>query len=46
MMTLPSLLEEEFWQEYRDFEESLSMQYVTSVERFGIICFTGSNAIL
>ncbi|MEH1992015.1 hypothetical protein [Nostoc sp.] len=36
MMTLPAQLEEEFWQEYRDFEESLSMQYVTSVERFGI----------
>lgn len=36
MMTLPGQLEEEFWQEYRDFEESLSMQYVTSVERFGI----------
>jgi hypothetical protein len=36
MMTLPAQLEEEFWQEYRDFEESLSMHYVTSVERFGI----------
>jgi Putative transposase, YhgA-like len=36
MMTLPAQLEEEFWQEYRDFEESLSMQYITSVERFGI----------
>ncbi|MEH2056845.1 MAG: cytosolic protein [Nostoc sp.] len=36
MMTLPAQLETEFWQEYRDFEESLSMQYVTSVERFGI----------
>ncbi|MBN3927035.1 Rpn family recombination-promoting nuclease/putative transposase [Nostoc sp. NMS4] len=36
MMTLPAQLEEEFWQEYRDFEESLIMQYVTSVERFGI----------
>ena len=36
MMTLPAQLEKEFWQEYRDFEESLSMQYVTSVERFGI----------
>lgn len=36
MMTLPAQLEEEFWQECRDFEESLSMQYVTSVERFGI----------
>ncbi|MBD2457310.1 cytosolic protein [Nostoc sp. FACHB-87] len=36
MMTLPTQLESEFWQEYRDYEESKSMQYVTSVERFGI----------
>lgn len=36
MMTLPDQLELEFWQEYRDFEESKSMQYVTSVERSGI----------
>lgn len=36
MMTLPAQLEAEFWQEYRAFEESKSMQYVTSVERFGI----------
>jgi hypothetical protein len=36
VMTLPTQLEAEFWQEYRDFEESLSMQYVISVERFGI----------
>ncbi|MBD2266888.1 hypothetical protein H6G49_28455 [Nostoc sp. PCC 7120 = FACHB-418] len=35
-MTLPEQLELEFWQEYRDFEESKLMQYVTSVERFGI----------
>ncbi|MBD6620015.1 cytosolic protein [Komarekiella sp. 'clone 1'] len=36
VMTLPAQLEAEFWQEYRAFEESKSMQYVTSVERFGI----------
>jgi hypothetical protein len=36
VMTLPAQLEAEFWQEYRDFEASKSMQYVTSVERFGI----------
>ncbi|MBD2468740.1 cytosolic protein [Nostoc sp. FACHB-145] len=36
MMTLPDQLELEFWQEYRDFEESKRMQYVTSVERSGI----------
>ncbi len=36
VMTLPTQLEAEFWQEYRDFEASKSMQYVTSVERFGI----------
>jgi hypothetical protein len=36
MMTLPAELEAEFWQEYRDFEASKSMQYVTSVERLGI----------
>lgn len=36
VMTLPAQLEAEFWQEYRDFEESKSMQYVTSVEQFGI----------
>jgi len=36
MMTLPDQFELEFWQEYRDFEESKRMQYVTSVERSGI----------
>lgn len=36
MMTLPSDLAKEFWQEYSDFEESKRMQYVTSVERIGI----------
>ncbi|WGV29130.1 cytosolic protein [Halotia branconii] len=36
VMTLPAQLEAEFWQEYRDFEASKSMQYVTSVERNGI----------
>ncbi len=36
VMTLPTQLEAEFWQEHRDFEASKSMQYVTSVERFGI----------
>jgi hypothetical protein len=36
MMTLPLNLEGEFWQEYRNFEESRCTQYVTSVERLGI----------
>jgi hypothetical protein len=36
MLTLPSALENEFWQEFRDFEEARSMRYVTSVERIGI----------
>lgn len=36
MMTLPLNLEGEFWQEYRNFEESRRMQYITSVERLGI----------
>ncbi|MDJ0616658.1 MAG: cytosolic protein [Calothrix sp. MO_192.B10] len=36
MMTLPSDLAWEFWQEYSSFEESRRMQYVTSVERIGI----------
>jgi hypothetical protein len=36
MLTLPSELENEFWQEFRDFEEARSMRYVTSVERIGI----------
>ena len=36
MMTLPTDLAREFWQEYSSFEESKHMQYVTSVERIGI----------
>ena len=36
MMSLPLELEREFWQEFRDFEESRRMRYVTSVERLGI----------
>lgn len=36
IMSLPLELEREFWQEFRDFEESRRMRYVTSVERFGI----------
>jgi len=36
IMSLPLELEREFWQEFRDFEESRRMLYVTSVERFGI----------
>ena len=36
MMSLPAELEREFWQEFRDFEESRRMRYVTSVERLGI----------
>jgi len=36
IMSLPQELEREFWQEFRDFEESRRMRYVTSVERFGI----------
>ena len=35
-MTLPSELEKEFWQEFREYEEASSMRYVTSVERIGI----------
>ncbi len=37
IMSLPQELEREFWQEFRDFEESRHMRYVTSVERFGIL---------
>ena len=36
MLTLPSELEKEFWQEFREYEETSSMRYVTSVERIGI----------
>ncbi len=36
MLTLPTDLAQEFWQEYSSFEESKQMQYVTSVERIGI----------
>ncbi|MFL9452237.1 MULTISPECIES: RpnC/YadD family protein [Nostocales] len=36
MMSLPSELEQEFWQEIRTFEESRRMPYITSVERIGI----------
>lgn len=35
MLTLPIELEQEFWQEIRNFEESRRMQYITSVERIG-----------
>ena len=36
MLTLPLELERQFWQEYREYEESSKMRYVTSVERIGI----------
>jgi flagellar biosynthesis/type III secretory pathway protein FliH len=36
MLTLPSELEKEFWQEFREYEETIRMRYVTSVERIGI----------
>ncbi len=36
IMSLPEELEQEFWQEFRNFEESKSMPYITSVERLGI----------
>ncbi|MEA5596694.1 cytosolic protein [Rivularia sp. UHCC 0363] len=36
MLTLPLELEREFWREYREYEESKDMRYVTSVERIGI----------
>ncbi|MCM0593380.2 MAG: hypothetical protein ACSI46_08925 [Gloeotrichia echinulata DVL01] len=36
MLTLPSELEKDFWQEFREYEEARTMRYVTSVERIGI----------
>ena len=33
IMSLPAELEREFWQEFRNFEESRRMPYITSVER-------------
>jgi hypothetical protein len=36
LMRLPEGLEREFWNEFQAYEEGRSMQYVTSVERFGI----------
>lgn len=33
IMNLPPELERKFWQEFRNFEESKSMPYITSVER-------------
>ncbi len=36
IMSLPYELEREFWQEFRSFEESRLMRYITSVERIGI----------
>ncbi len=36
MLTLPLELDREFWQEYRQYEESKNMRYITSVERIGI----------
>ncbi|MCC5661149.1 hypothetical protein LC608_30135 [Nostoc sp. XA010] len=35
MLSLPIELEQEFWQEIRNFEESKRMQYITSVEQIG-----------
>jgi flagellar biosynthesis/type III secretory pathway protein FliH len=36
IMMLPKKLEENFWQELRQYEEEKKMQYITSVERIGI----------
>ena len=36
MLTLPLELDRQFWQEYREYEETKNMRYVTSVERIGI----------
>lgn len=36
VMSLPEELEQEFWQEVRNFEEEQRMPYITSVERIGI----------
>lgn len=35
LLVLPAALEQEFWQELRQFEEATQMPYVTSVERRG-----------
>ncbi len=35
-MSLPKNLEQEFWQEIRQWEEETRMPYITSVERLGI----------
>ena len=37
MMTLPNWLEQTIWQEITEIEESNNMQYVSSVERIGIV---------
>lgn len=36
MLTLPLELDQQFWQEYQEYEETKNMRYVTSVERIGI----------
>lgn len=36
MMTLPQELEQDFWQEFREYQEEKRMPYITSVERIGI----------
>ncbi len=36
VMSLPEELEQEFWQELRNFQEEQRMPYITSVERIGI----------
>lgn len=36
VMKLPEALEKAFWDEFRQYEESRRMQYITSVERIGI----------
>ncbi|MCL1469274.1 cytosolic protein [Argonema antarcticum] len=36
MMTLPQELEQNFWQEFREYQEEQRMPYITSVERIGI----------
>jgi hypothetical protein len=35
VMSLPEALEQEFWQELRNFQEEQRMPYITSVERIG-----------
>jgi hypothetical protein len=36
LLVLPAALEQEFWEEFRRFEEAQRMPYITSVERIGM----------